>query len=87
MSYDNWKTTDPRDSRFSLELDVGQSLCPFCDGEGHGRDEDGPWFCSHCKGKGVVWDDEMADLVCPRCGCEDCDCVAVEAMLTEKEAA
>lgn len=82
MSYDDWKTTDPRDSEPGLEL--GQVECPWCNGEGHGR-EDGGWYCRECNGEGWVWEEDLAALeaeemaalealdTCSRCGCEPCD--------------
>jgi hypothetical protein len=80
MSYDNWKTTDPAD----LEPGIpdGMVVCHHCDGEGGGRDEDGPWSCPECKGEGVV-----EDLTCPRCGCDPCDCDAIKAMRDSRRAA
>jgi len=94
-SYDNWKTTDPRDS----EREVGMVDCPDCQGEGHGCDEDGPWYCPTCSGEGWLWEEvlevmeaeEELDAGCPRCGGLLCNCVnieaSIEAMMAGKEEA
>ena len=55
MSYDHWKTTEPA----PLDLDLDQYFCPQCSGAGRGRNEDGPWQCPTCCGRGWLWGEEI----------------------------
>jgi hypothetical protein len=50
MSYDDWKTTDPREP----ELPEGIDPCGACDALGYTEDEDGKHTCFVCKGERFV---------------------------------
>lgn len=57
-NYDNWKTTNPDEEN---ALNVGEIVCPYCDGEAIFEDEDGKHLCPDCKGRGCIDEAELGE--------------------------